>query len=82
MGKNINSKSGIILHNTYYILWFPWNSIQIAFLLHLVTKEHRLPYSQIWPRGYSTFCVLLSMSMKPILLINVKMPKIIGILTG
>ena len=34
-----------------------------------------------WPRGYKTFSVLNSASTKFILLINVKMPTIVGILT-
>ena len=41
--------------------------------------EHRR--RQTWPRGYKTFLCSTQLSMKFILLINVKMPTIVGILT-
>ena len=34
-----------------------------------------------WPRGYKTFLCSAQLSMKFFLLINVKMPTIVGILT-
>ena len=34
-----------------------------------------------WPRGYKTFSCSIQLSMKFFLLINVKMPTIVGILT-
>ena len=40
-----------------------------------------LPYKPIWPRGYKTFSCQSQLSTIFILLINVKMPTIVGILT-
>ena len=37
--------------------------------------------NQDWPRGYNTFSCSTQLSMKYVLLINVKMPTIVGILT-
>ena len=39
------------------------------------------PFELAWPRGYKTCSCSTQLSMKFILLINVKMPTIVGILT-
>ena len=45
-------------------------------------KIKRLPMdSKDWPRGYKTFSNSTQLSMKFIMLINVKMPTTVGILT-
>ena len=38
-------------------------------------------YLEAWPRGYKTFSCSTQLSIRFILLINVKMPTIVGILT-
>ena len=38
-------------------------------------------YHETWPRGYTTFLCLTQLSMKVIMLIDVKMLTIVGILT-
>ena len=49
--------------------------------LEVVLKSRALIADQAWPQGYKTFFMLGSSETKFILLINVKMPIIVGILT-
>ena len=55
----------------YALLKFP-----LQFCNHLDQEE-----GESWPRGYKTFSCSTQLSTKVILLINVKMPTIVGILT-
>ena len=45
------------------------------------SQPQRKEQLEIWPRGYKTFLCSTLLSMKFIMLINVKMPTIVGILT-
>ena len=44
-------------------------------------NSYILCHNMIWPRGYNTFFMLNSTEHEIFLLINVKMPTIVGILT-
>ena len=49
--------------------------------IHIYMYEYKAVGCKYWSRGYKTFFMLSSMRLKFILLMTVKMPTIVGILT-